>query len=425
VILFVLLIKVPHLTLFPVISLGIGIALLPVVLPSLNSLRVTAFLGGVTLLALLSGIVSIVATSADFGTRGGTLTILTLVAWLLAIPATTAIAMWASREVGLLTSLRLVVAGGLVNAVINELPHTWKGSLGIYATVLALLVCARGSRWLSRCLLLASAFVSSVSDARFMAIIAILVFIVSFAGSKFAARMRRHPIRWAIGIVVFFALALRVVISAMLAGWLGSAIQERTQYQLGSGHSIVEAGRTEWAATLYLFSTHPFGFGIGESINRGVARTAIDHVQAVGGDYLSNYLPDEVFGSRVDLHSMLADLWYHFGLGGILMAAVVAFILVFALPHAARLATSLGAGPMFMILVGLWDLFFSPMGNSDRLMAGILVAGLLFLDAKYGTNVYHRGVDELHRVTQGSANPQLRVGRAAAHGLARRASSSS
>lgn len=390
VLLLTLLVKIPGLTLFPAFAVLLGIAMAPVVLPRLRQSKLTVWLAPLTLVAVVSGVICVLATSPQYGTAGDALTITTMIAWISFFPLGVAVALWAMQQVGLVPALRLVVLGGVINALLNELPHEWKGSLGIYVTVLVLLLAARAPLPVTRVVLVASALLSAVSDARFMSIIAILALACTFSTSRFAARVKARPIRYLILILGAFAVALWALLAAMKAGLLGRAIQLRTANQFDSGRPIIEAGRTEWAATLHLFSEHPFGFGIGEATNRGLVREAITHVQAVGGDYLGPYLPYTVFGSRVDFHSMLADLWYHFGVGGVALAAGIAVILLASLPQTVRSIREIGAGPLFFVLVGLWDLFFSPMGNSDRLVTALIVAAALLMSARH-TDIWSAG----------------------------------
>lgn len=381
ILLFALLLKIPGLTLFPAAALVVGLVLLPVIIPRLRFSKLTAAHGIAGIVALLSGVFAILTTQPEFGTPGDAMTIATMVGWIICIPVSVALAVWGVQQVGLLSAGRLVALGGLVNALLNELPHTWKGSLGIYATVFVLLLLVRAPVGWSRAALIGSAVLSAFGDARFMAILAILALLCTFATTGFASRVKAHPVRSVVVILGGFGAIVWGALTAMRLGVLGPTLQYRTELQLASGRPLIESFRTEWAASLHLFSVHPFGFGIGESIDRGLARVAISHVQAVGGDYLSGYLPYTVFGQRVDLHSMLADLWYHFGIGGVLFAGSVAAILVMGIPHTVRSISTFGPAPVFMVLVGMWDLMFSPMGNSDRLIAAVFFGAAFIINA--------------------------------------------
>jgi len=84
-----------------------------------------------------------------------------------------------------------------------------------------------------------------------------------------------------------------------------------------------------------------------------------------------------VYRERTDLHSMLADMWFRFGVGGLIVCVILAIIFVSALPRALSFVRGLGAAALFIIIVGIWDLLFSPMGNSDRMIFGLLAAMLL------------------------------------------------
>ncbi|MBF4605189.1 hypothetical protein [Curtobacterium sp. VKM Ac-2884] len=372
-VLFVAVVKIPGLSLFPAPGLLLGLVLAPVVARTLLNERIVAVLFAAATVATASGLITGAYTPVTSGSPGDVFVQATLIAWIYSIPITLALVIWASTGVSKRTAMTLVLAGGLVSALVNE-PLAWKGSIGIFATMLALAFAWGYSLFLARAILVVSAALSAVGDARFMTLIALLAMAATFIGPKTRARFAQHPVRWSVAIIAAALIAARLAIVAMQSGLLGAAIALRTQHQFIAGRSWVEAARTEWAATLHLFSVQPWGFGIGEVTNGGLAREAIARVQAVGGDYTSDYFLVDVFGSRVDLHSMTADLWYHFGIGGIVVVAIIGAYLLFALPSAIGLTRTGGVLATFGCLAGAWDLLFSPMGNVDRLIVALALA---------------------------------------------------
>jgi hypothetical protein len=210
-----------------------------------------------------------------------------------------------------------------------------------------------------------------------MALITIVVLICTFLSPKQMEWMRARPKKALILIFGGLLIASYLVTQAMSAGLLGRAVQLRTLNQLGTGQDIVSAGRTEWAATLDLFKNSPWGFGLGVVPSPDLQVTALNAVQAAGGDYSNtHYWTLEVFGVRTDLHSMLADMWAHFSVGGLWLAFVIAMALAIALPYSISAVRTLGAFPIFAVLTAAWDLLFSPMGNSDRLILGLIAAAV-------------------------------------------------
>jgi hypothetical protein len=395
-----LLVKIPGLSLFPALTLAIGLFLLPVIATALPRIRRLVFLVSASLIAIASGFLTLLSTTSDFGTRGSASTIATVVAWLMSVPIAVALGLWALSKLRLTTAVGLMATGGLIGTIATEIPLGWKGSLGVYATVLALTIVHRLPVSVARLVLAFSAALSAVSDARFLTLIALLAFVCTFRGSRMAERMRVHPVAWSLTLAGVVALVSQGAILAMKSGLLGGDVQARTIAQTANGRSLIESGRTEWAGSLHLFSVNPFGFGIGEITNSGVARDAIARVRIAGGDVTSDYFTVSVFGERVDLHSMTVDLWYHFGLGGLVFAFACLLLLGFSLPHAVRWGGAFGGAFVFMILVAAWDLVFSPMGNSDRLILGLVIAA--YLATRSRDEQHSRGP---YRVRSGRTTP--------------------
>ncbi|MGY2897566.1 hypothetical protein ACVKXF_000178 [Curtobacterium sp. PvP017] len=372
----VLVFKVPGTTLFPVLTLLLGIVLAPIVVRKLTTFQTGRVLLPLALIALLNGVVLRLTVEPTVGTNGSLVTAVTLSTWLLTIPIGVGLAWWAKDQLGPIGFVRLVVFGGLLSALLIEQPFSWKGNTGVYITLMVLAVLPVRRAWLVRGTLAVSALLSSVSDARFMSLIAIVVLISTFVGGRARAHIARHPLPWIVIIVASLIALAQGALVAMRSGLLGPAIAARTIAQTAGGRSIVEGSRTEWAATLHLFEVHPWGFGLGEITNGGLAREAIAHVQSVGGDYTAQYFIVDVFGQRVDLHSIVADLWYHFGAGGVLFGAVALVLLVGSLPKALGLPIGMSALVLFAVFTGVWDLFFSPMPESDRLMLALILGAL-------------------------------------------------
>lgn len=368
--------KLPGTILFPVLALALALAMAPIVLVRLSSFMVGRVLGVVVVAAVLVGFLLRATTDPTVGTPGSWQVAITLTAWLLAIPMGVGLGWWIKDHLSADAFVRLILLGALVSALTIERPFSWKGNTGVYLTLLVLSMVPVHNRWLTRIVLVVSAAVSAVSDARFMSLIAIIVLVSTFIGDGTRRSVSRRPFLWVVMIVAGLAILVQSALAAMRSGLLGTEIATRTIAQTAGGRSLIEGSRTEWAASLHLFSVQPWGIGLGEVANGGLAREAIARVQSVGGDYTSSYFIVDVFGLRTDLHSILADLWYHFGPGGVLVAAVAVVVLVRALPSAMALAVRPSAVALFAMATGAWDLFFSPMPESDRVTLALLFASL-------------------------------------------------
>jgi hypothetical protein len=382
-VLFALLVKIPGLSLIPAPGLLFAAALFPVIIRKLRLVPDAMRLLWFTMIALLCGAILALALPESAGTGGTWGTRLAVSAWLISMPLVTAAGLWASRYFSLLSALRLVFLGGLLGAFVAGAEGggvQWKGALGIYATLVVLAAVAEKAVIFSRVVLLVAMSISAVSDARTMVVIAGLVLLSTFATPQVRASFRSHPIRSLVLLSAGAAVAILVAILAMTSGLFGETIQQRTLNQMSGGRSLLETGRAEWAASLHLLGVHPWGFGTGTVVNSGLARDAVSAVASVGGDATASYFRIAVFGERTDLHSILADLWFHYGLGGVGFAGACIVLLIRATPLAIRLKSGYTALTLFAFATGTWDLFFSPMANSDRLIAGLLVAAILVLN---------------------------------------------
>jgi hypothetical protein len=375
-----LMVKIPGFSLFPLPGTLIGLMLAIVVLPALRQIPAAFSVLWTSLIAAVVGIALSLTIPETRGTVGSALDIASILGWLIAIPLLVAVGLWGVSIVGPLVGFRLIALGGLASALLGSGALVWKGSIGFYATFLALTLTAgsTGTRLIvTRVILVAAVSLGATNDARSMAAIAGTVLIVSFLAAPFGASLLKYRKTWAIVLIGLLLGISTLALAAMTSGLLGSAIQARTLDQTAGGRSILEAGRAEWAATLFLAREVPFGFGVGTHIDPGLANSAISAVRAAGGDANASYFRVLVFGDRTDLHSIAADLWVHFGLGGLVVIGSIGLCLVIALPLAAGKIGSIGAFILFGVLTASWDLMFSPMGNVDRLVVGLICAAYM------------------------------------------------
>jgi len=366
------LVKIPGSGLFPV-SAFLAVALLPMMLNRTSLDRRTAWLIGTSLVACLSGISLRVVVPSNLGHPAPFAPSTLIVGWLLAFPLIILMVQWATPRVGILWAMGLVLAGALGSTVLNG-STSWKGSLGLFVTLLALVLVAGRPIVLTRLVLAASAVLSVVTDARSQGLMAALAFVATLADRQTLSWIRRHPVQSLVltGGLAYGAVAL--TLQGMLGGVFGEQIQSRTASQMRGGQSIIVGGRAEWAATVRLFVENPFGFGVGTVVNPGLQSEAMSSARSVGGDTVSAYYRTNVFGIRTDLHSQIADLWYHFGLPGLLFTLVLIVLLLTSVPYAIGLIRLVGAAPTLAIVMALWDILFSPMADSDRTIAGVAIA---------------------------------------------------
>ncbi|WP_279367319.1 hypothetical protein [Microbacterium testaceum] len=325
-------------------------------------------LAAATAIALVSG-AAVAGVTTSMGNRTSSVAVWgPIVLWVICIPVLVAAAAWSLRRISVRTGVLLMLAGGVVSSAIASLE--WKGTLGIFATAFILVLFA-GRGFVSFLALGAVLALSATNDARSMALAALASLLV-----QWILRERRNPrgsVHRAVSIVVIGAVAIGLAVWAMASGLAGQQVQARTLDQLEKSNPLFGV-RAEWAATTALAENHPFGFGVGVAPSNSAIGEGILAVRAAGGDWTSHYFSNVVFGERVDLHSTLANLWFHFGIGGIAVAVVIGVILFRGVRDAADSARVFGMGGIFLMLMGIWDLLFSPMADVGRIIAALAVA---------------------------------------------------
>ena len=378
-VLFLLFIKVPGYSLIPAIAvLAVGLLVVGFFTPTLRAAKGAAgLLFGAVLAAVVGLALRHLAPNAQLPITNTPTQLWMILLWVFAFPALVLAGYWALERVNTFRGIVVACAGAATSSLINSAEISWKGDLGIFVTLLLLALTAKNLH-LTRLVLAGSAVANALSDSRTMALVAVIVLLCTYLTSKHLDWVRQHPKRSLSLIIGGFVLMSFVMVQAMLSGLLGQDIQHRTRLQVAGGNDLITAGRTEWAATLELFRQSPWGFGAGVTPDGGMQTDAIGAAQKVGADYTNNvYWTEAVFGDRTDLHSTLANLWAHFGIGGVLLAVVIAVLFASAIPGAVGLIRYMGAWPLFAILTGSWDLLFSPMANSDRIIMGLLAAVVL------------------------------------------------
>lgn len=368
---FGLLVHVPGFSLAPA-SVLLSVALLPVVFSNLP--REARRIGVWTLAAVVSGLLMMLTSVGTGLAAPGAWETFTVLVWILSIPLTVALAIWSLRRVSLRSGVLLMLGGAVLSDVAIALlargELEWKGTLGIFVTAFLLVLFAGKWFWSALALLVVTA-ASALNDARSMMVVGLAALIVLLVQRP--RRRQSHWIARTLRVVVGLAGVAVAGLWAITQGLGGAELQQRTVNQLNGVNPLFSA-RAEWASTLDLASTHPFGFGVGVVPDASAIYSAITAVQAAGGDYRSTYFSDVVFGARVDLHSTTSNLWFHFGIGGLALVVALALILARGIRDCESISTTLGIGAIYMMLMASWDLFFSPMANVDRLIAGVIIA---------------------------------------------------
>ncbi len=270
--------------------------------------------------------------------------------------------LWARDRIGTRLTLALY-AIGMICQVILTLDHTndnaWKFGLAVPITLLGLVIASRGRPFWSVLVLLAVAYVSILCGFRSFVAFAI----VAVIGWVWNARSNLRSGWKLVGFAAVGVLAYWAGTQAALAGWLGERNRIVTEQQIEAAGSVIAGGRVESTASFALFAARPIGIGPGVlplPSDIAVGETAlVGRGVNIDGQYVNDYL----FGAGVKLHSIVADLWVNYGLIGLALALLLAWITIRALVR----ALSDRATPIitfFLIVVVLWDLAFSPIGTN-------------------------------------------------------------
>lgn len=359
----------------------IALALIPIWLPVLRRYRFAPWFFGTGLLALAAGFWLSIDHAPEAGivreeALGQSILLVTV---LLSV----AVILWARTVLGT-WRVSLVFGIGLalgilpLNAQFAENP--WKFSFAFPVAVLTL-VLAQRSRVLGLEILalLALGVISATHDFRSMfgqLLLALAVVVVQVPLRR--TGRTGSTLRILIGLGLLAVIVYNVGQGLILGGALGAETQARSIAQLDASGSLLVGGRPEIAATLALMAHSPFGFGIGTPLTADQLMVAKEGMAAVGYDPNNGYVEVFLFGGHVELHSVIGDLWAHYGVAGIAFALVIAGSLVVGLSRrvALRRATPV---VVFVVAQSLWFLFFGPFLSSASSLS--LALGLVALPA--------------------------------------------
>lgn len=369
-------VRLPGLGLLP-IGVGFGLLSFPLAYRTLReSSRVPAALLAMSVLAVTSGWFMRWYFHPSDAVAASTSQAWMLTIWLLALPVLVVSTWFCKRQLGAWRASALFGAGFLVGNVIYfesaSFENSWKFAFAIPVSILVLAVIGRlGAPKLGTFLTISGlATLCFVYDYRSTG--GMLLFTALLAAmpdrTREADRQRRRAVRDVIVLAAIGAVAYAVFTQAMAVGLLGDRAQQRFETQTRQGtQSLLLSARTEWRVSLRFMRDHPAGFGV------AMRPSAADRVLAAQVAYGSarfdgtGYFEDRALGERVDLHSSIASMWFHFGIPG--FAVGLSLLGLLAREVGAQLAQLRGPDSyrplyLFLGLQALWDLVFSPMAGA-------------------------------------------------------------
>lgn len=345
----------------------VALALTPVWLARSSFLRPVVVLAITAGLAVASGIALTVLREGVYATS--TRDAVTRGLILVSIAATTGMLVWVARVLGP-ARMAVAVGVGLVLGIpfnISDDPNVWRFTLSIPIGVL-LLALASASRLLLPQLAAAAALavVGSLNDSRSntaMLLVAVAVLLLSRFGE---ATKGRAAIRVVAMLLVAYG-AYSLVQAAILEGYFGESTRLRTEAQIETSGSLILGGRPEMAATVALVRLHPLGLGAGVTVDAEDAAAAKDAMFATGYDPRNGYVNRYMFGSGVEVHSVIGDAWLWFGLAGVAFVVIAAVLVVKGLLGRLQLRT-VDILYLYLMMRMAWDLAFSPLLSASRLL---------------------------------------------------------
>ena len=239
--------------------------------------------------------------------------------------------------------------------------NVWKFAVAVPLAVLCLSLAIRsGRRWVEVVVLLGLAAVSAKFDSRsYFAEFVIAALLLAWQSLPIGGR-RNSAAR----IVIFFGIVVAAMYnigtSLILGGALGSATQARSLQQVQQAGSIIAGGRPEMGATAALFLSRPFGFGGGVIANNADVDVAKNGMAQLNYDPQNGYVENFLFGDKIELHSMLGDLWSYAGFAGIAFGVLVG-VLVTVVIGRGLAARAMSGLLIFVVVQTYWNLLFNPL----------------------------------------------------------------
>lgn len=257
--------------------------------------------------------------------------------------------------------LGLVFSGVSRPALFLENP--WKYALGLpIAALLLSLAMAFRKRTAEIFVLIILAGASASMDSRsFFGVFAIGILLTIW---QMLPTRRRTTAVEVLLTVAALAFAVYVIgTTLLLEGYLGEAAQARSVMQQELAGSVIVGGRPEMAATAGLFLHNPIGFGPGTLVTPTELLAAKAGMRVIHYDPENGWVNNYMFGTRIELHSSLGNLWAYWGFAGIAFAVVTLIILIqrASIDLAERSASAL---LIFTVMITAWNLAFNPTYSS-------------------------------------------------------------
>lgn len=349
------------------IGVLVGLALLPVAAPYLLRHRGGLTIAGLAIASAVSGLLLTLSFAAEDSADGRLASIQTI--RVLGLPLVLMALLWARNYIGTRRMLLTFGFGGLASLIVSglDMENLWKVSLSIPVTLIVLslspLATRRGLQTVAALSLVA---VSALNDSRSAAGLLLIAAAVTLLQSGSQPASARKPWQsW--GALARIALigigAFLTIQAAALEGVLGEGARSRTAAQISQSGSVLVGGRPEMGAAFALIADRPLGYGPGALATYERIMIGKAGMKSLGYDPNNGYVEKYMFGSGIEVHSVLGDLWILFGLAGAALALAVLMFTLLGLGDALSRGTATAAAT-YLILRVTWDFAFSPFGST-------------------------------------------------------------
>ncbi|MCM3778113.1 hypothetical protein [Microbacterium hydrocarbonoxydans] len=251
---------------------------------------------------------------------------------------------------------------------VSDDPNLWRFTLSVPLGVFVLALCSLTDRLMLTLGVIAGlAVIGLLNDSRSNSAFLLLTGVVliwqrlSVVGSK-----RTRGWGGVLSIAAAGGLIAMLLQSAILEGYFGEVTQARTAEQIQRGGSVVVGGRPELAASLALIARYPFGLGSGIKASYDDIQAAKSAMAGIGYDPNNGYVERFMFGSGIEVHSVIGDYWIWYGLAGVAVVLAVLILLVSAIKRG-YVAGALTPLLVYLAARAFWDLAFSPFDSALRL----------------------------------------------------------
>ncbi|MFE1665835.1 hypothetical protein [Microbacterium sp. P02] len=345
----------------------VGIALLPALIPTIRRFRTIPTL--LILLAVSLG-AGVALTSFSSATHDTSMSLaISHSAMVVALIGGIAVLLFARAHIG--TPWTAISYGaGMVGGIFLEPvsgSNAWRFTYSLPIAVLVLAILSMRPRLAPQLLALVGlGVIGLVNDSRsnsamlFLAAAILLWQRFSRAVSK--GRRRAGNI---IGLILVAAGFFQLAQFSLLEGYFGEVSQDKTAAQIATSGSLLLGGRPEASASFAIIREYPLGLGSGTLPTGGDVTAAKTAMQQIGYDPNNGYVERFMFGSGIEVHSMLGDFWIWFGLAGLAACVVMVTTVVWGLEHRLRSA-GLTALLAYLSVRFFWDLLFSPASSSMK-----------------------------------------------------------